>query len=370
MSAVLIRTSIVIPSVLRRVVVNYAATMFFIFLAYVFYTQFSTFHMRIYDGNWAPDFVTFQTGILIRSSDIFRWFAYLYAVVLLPFYLFQPALKSKAAICFDYLFSIRQVSDIPQISNEVRQAFLSLLLKFIFVPFCINGLLVHCAVLNNQILALAWTNLNMSFVRLYGAYLHLFMLNVIFIFDFVPFVIGYMCESRYLKNEIKSVDASLFGWVVCLLCYPPFNAAIGQFLPWTTRDYVDMSLGLSAPVYIALNAGLIVLFALYASASVSMGFKCSNLTNRGVVASGLYGVIRHPAYALKNAAWWLAALPVFVILFRQSFSLGVFGIFCLAGWSMLYVLRAITEERHMLRIDTGYADYMQRVRFRFIPGFL
>lgn len=368
-SAAITSSAFVVSGRIARFALNYGSTMFFIAAAYLFYTQFSNYHMRFYGSNWRPDFLFYQVGRLIRSRDLFLWSAYFYAIVLVPFYLLQPSLKSKASICMEYLFSIHSLTALPSVSESVKQAFLSLLLKFIFVPFCINGLLAHCAVLNNQVLALASGNIGgMDFMRLYGAHFHLFMLNVIFIFDFVPFVVGYMFESRLLKNEIRSVDASLSGWVVCVLCYPPFNASVGQFFAWNTRDYVEISLGLSVPVYFALNVGLLILFALYASASVSLGFKCSNLTNRGVVQSGLYRVIRHPAYALKNAAWWLAGLPVFVILFKESFALGVFGLFCLSGWSMLYFLRAITEERHMLRIDNGYAEYMERVKYRFYPG--
>jgi protein-S-isoprenylcysteine O-methyltransferase Ste14 len=39
----------------------------------------------------------------------------------------------------------------------------------------------------------------------------------------------------------------------------------------------------------------------------------------------------------------------------------------LCGWTTIYALRAITEERHLLLLDNGYAQYMQRVKWRFIP---
>jgi protein-S-isoprenylcysteine O-methyltransferase Ste14 len=32
------------------------------------------------------------------------------------------------------------------------------------------------------------------------------------------------------------------------------------------------------------------------------------------------------------------------------------------------VLRALTEERHLLMLENGYADYVRRVRYRFVPG--
>lgn len=120
--------------------------------------------------------------------------------------------------------------------------------------------------------------------------------------------------------------------------------------------------------HVGLNLMIVVLFALYASASVSLGFKCSNLTSRGTVDSGLYRVVRHPAYAIKNLAWWLAGVPVFYELFGKSVTAGLWGVFCLSGWTFLYYMRSITEERHLLAFDPAYKEYCRRVPYRFIPG--
>jgi protein-S-isoprenylcysteine O-methyltransferase Ste14 len=46
----------------------------------------------------------------------------------------------------------------------------------------------------------------------------------------------------------------------------------------------------------------------------------------------------------------------------------LYAIACTAGWSFIYYMRAITEERHLLRANNGYAEYMRSVRWRFIPG--
>jgi len=44
------------------------------------------------------------------------------------------------------------------------------------------------------------------------------------------------------------------------------------------------------------------------------------------------------------------------------------ALLCTAAWSLIYAARAITEERHLLRANNGYREYMQTVRWRFIPG--
>ena len=38
------------------------------------------------------------------------------------------------------------------------------------------------------------------------------------------------------------------------------------------------------------------------------------------------------------------------------------------AWTMLYVLRALTEEDHLRKVDGDYAAYAASVRYRFIPG--
>jgi protein-S-isoprenylcysteine O-methyltransferase Ste14 len=80
-------------------------------------------------------------------------------------------------------------------------------------------------------------------------------------------------------------------------------------------------------------------------------------------------VVRHPAYAAKNFAWWIGSLPAFSVWFASGdLHAALYSVFAMAGWTTIYVLRAITEERHLLMGQNGYAEYMQRVRWRFIPG--
>ena len=39
-----------------------------------------------------------------------------------------------------------------------------------------------------------------------------------------------------------------------------------------------------------------------------------------------------------------------------------------AGWTALYVLRALNEEDRLRGVDGDYAACTRRVRYRFIPG--
>jgi protein-S-isoprenylcysteine O-methyltransferase Ste14 len=111
-----------------------------------------------------------------------------------------------------------------------------------------------------------------------------------------------------------------------------------------------------------------VSLAIYSWASLALGLKASNLTNRGIVSRGPYAFVRHPAYAAKNLAWWIGALPNLYFLFAAGHAKATaYALFALCGWTAIYALRAITEERHLLLADNGYAQYMARVKWRFIP---
>lgn len=79
---------------------------------------------------------------------------------------------------------------------------------------------------------------------------------------------------------------------------------------------------------------------------------------REVRTTGLYAFVRHPmylsdivmrlGYVCSHPSWFTGAL------FLAS--------------SACYVIRAMLEERFLAEQDQAYAAYMERVRYRFIPG--
>jgi protein-S-isoprenylcysteine O-methyltransferase Ste14 len=178
--------------------------------------------------------------------------------------------------------------------------------------------------------------------------------NLLFFVDTLIFTFGYTFESGIFKNKLRSVEPTFFGWVVALACYPPFNWLTGKLLGWYSNDYYSFN----NPIYTFIfRILLIVLISIYVWASIALGTKASNLTNRGIVSKGPYSMVRHPAYISKNLVWWTSIIPLGSIP----------AILSMAGWSLIYHLRAITEERH-LRKDPDYLEYCQKVKYRYIPG--
>ena len=252
-------------------------------------------------------------------------------------------------------------------SPAARQAGLALLLKFFFAPLMINWCLNHAGDMGNSLVQF-WDSLKDGVTgrALFDNSLFWACFQAILFVDTLLFTLGYIVESPALKNRIKSVDPTFFGWAICLACYPPFNDFTSRFLQWQSSDFPQFQ---ADWLHFTANVTLLVALAVYSSASIALGFKASNLTNRGIVSRGPYRFVRHPAYAAKNLAWWIGALPNLYLIFAGGDLRHLaYALLALIGWTTIYALRAITEERHLLLADNGYAEYMARVRWRFIPG--
>lgn len=225
-----------------------------------------------------------------------------------------------------------------------KTGLLALLVKSFFLP-----LLTSWAINN----AIYGYELVTSF-ELSAFHLHRLLLHLIISLDVAIFFFGYLTELPQLKNTIRSVEPTLLGWVACLMCYPPFNSF--AFLPFDHQVLDDPLVVPTVIQQIALIP-ILLLWGFYTWASVALGWKASNLTNRGIVTSGPYRYLRHPAYTSKVLIWCI-----------ESVILGKYYLTLCITYALVYALRAWTEERH-LSSDPDYAAYKDTVRGRFLPSF-
>lgn len=224
------------------------------------------------------------------------------------------------------------------LEKEEKIAFLFILVKLFYLPTMTNFFYG-----NWNSLSLGWQN--------FQWYSFLFIL--MFTIDTSIFTIGYAFESRKLGNFVRSVEPTFFGWFVTLICYPPFNSLVGTYIPWGANDYVNFW---NPTLTLIFRIALILLLVIYAWASLALGLKASNLTNRGIVSRFPYSIVRHPAYISKNLIWWVTLLPVM----NWPFFFGMLF------WTIIYYFRAVTEEKHLGQ-DQDYQIYTQKVKYRFIP---
>ncbi len=258
----------------------------------------------------------------------------------------------------------RPVAAPPPFERGDKSAILGLGVKFFFVP------------LMTVFFADQFTSLtkNWTFVlehmgsgrRMSIREFHDVAYSVIFAIDVGLAWGGYVLSSRWIKNTLYSVEPTLLGWMVALLCYPPFNRVFGFYL---STPGENQFFGIkSQPAVYALAVGSVLSFIIYTSATVVFGLRFSNLTHRGIITTGPYSVVRHPAYAAKNFSWWCVMAPFAFYQLGQGYSttllLQIVGMVALSG---MYAMRALTEERH-LKQDPEYRAYMKKVPWRFIPG--
>ena len=223
-----------------------------------------------------------------------------------------------------------------------RLGMLTIAVKVFFMPMLVSWVISNLVHLHYVLNHWQWGFYNVN----------AFLVSLLILVDTGIFAFGYIVESKYLKNEIRSVEPTVVGWLVCLWCYPPFNHfSFNAF----NYEFFDPSRSFPEWVNILILCVITGLWTIFVWASVALGPRGSNLTNRGIVDHGPYRFVRHPAYMSKVSVWFLQCI------FMSEFSPGTF-----AAYATMYALRAWTEERH-LSADPDYVAYKQKVRWKLIP---
>ena len=164
-----------------------------------------------------------------------------------------------------------------------------------------------------------------------------------------------IAERSRLPSDAEPADLALAGLAVAFL-YPASLVvcaldARGGETPMPTLAAVI--------AFLVFAAGY--LFALWA-ASVNPFFSAAVRiqTERGhhVIDRGPYAWVRHPGYAGPIVSH--LALP-FALAAPRAVLPAALG-------AVLLMLRALHEERRLLRELPGYAEYTARVRYRLVPG--
>jgi len=263
----------------------------------------------------------------------------------------------KAYKFIQFLFVGIYRNNYEKIEKKYTYSFFLILIKITFIPLMIQF------TVNNffGIKALAFSYFStdvladITWSELFNNSVYPLLLTLCFFIDTVFYLFGYLIYNEALGNTVRSVETTFFGWIAALLCYPPLFVITAEFLPISGND---SPFWLNNELTAVVRIVMFFLLLIYTLATVNLGWKCSNLTNRGIVSHGVYSVVRHPAYIAKNLFWWVSLLPVFFI--------SPIAIVYMLGLSSIYFFRALTEERHLYK-DQDYVKYCQKVKYRFTP---
>jgi protein-S-isoprenylcysteine O-methyltransferase Ste14 len=182
-------------------------------------------------------------------------------------------------------------------------------------------------------------------------------------------------STGYRRRWLSRIVAIVYGLVmfeVVIMISPfafYFYAAYGPTLRWLNHSRVTAwSTGFLLPHAVfttsslleflrwslgryAFGLGLVAFFAL------AVQIYGSHLFGRRVVTSGVYGYIRHPQYLCLS----ISAFGLFTMWPRTI----IFLLF--VGMLFAYYFLARLEERRMLALSPGYAEYMRNTGM-FLPG--
>jgi protein-S-isoprenylcysteine O-methyltransferase Ste14 len=344
---------------------NALASVAVVVLAYAFHHVSATNRTYLDDLYGVPGFSFTGREFLFAASCT-------YAALVFAYFLAVPSAGASKSLRFWQIAARTAAAPRLMIRNGLsrddRLACLATLLKALFGPLMAMALMSSTMGLVYSAVGLATADVSgWTFRQWFDRHGYIMAYQIIIMADVIPFTVGYLIELPRLRNVIRSVDPTLLGWAAALICYTPFNAVLGAFLAAPGQDFPQFD---NPTVHFTMSFLLLGLMAVYASASLALGFKGSNLTHRGIVTRGPYRFVRHPAYVCKNMAWWIGSIPIVSVAFGQSTLAGATALASVIGWTLLYVLRAVTEEDHLRSVDGEYAAYANRVRYRFIPGVL
>lgn len=118
----------------------------------------------------------------------------------------------------------------------------------------------------------------------------------------------------------------------------------------------------SVPSWLVITASVILLisYILYAEVMRENAYLSRTVEvqeGQKVVDSGLYGIVRHPMYAVT--LWLFLAIPLI---------LGSWWSFlCFLHYPIMIVVRILNEEKVLTAGLAGYDEYRKKVKYRLIP---
>lgn len=243
-----------------------------------------------------------------------------------------------------------------------------IIIKSYFIPFMTASCSTYWGLWQMKTLSLIQSlgsNLNGIPAGLLGREIFMPLLEFTILVDITIAMLGYISSCRLLDTQFTSADPHPSGWIAALACYPPFNIIFEtMLLNHVCYEQLEITHYISHPLILNIVSVIcLVLMSIYSLATVMFGLRFSNLTNRGIITSGPYKIVRHPAYIAKNIFWWFAMMPWFV----ASGANCIGPVFILIVLNAFYVWRSLTEEKHLMR-EEHYQEYCKKVKWRFIPG--
>lgn len=116
------------------------------------------------------------------------------------------------------------------------------------------------------------------------------------------------------------------------------------------------------PTWAVIAAGVLLLlsYALYAEVMRENAYLSRTIevqADQKVVDTGLYGIVRHPMYAVTIVLFW--SIPIVLG--------SLWALLCFLPYLFVIAVRIQNEEKMLSRDLAGYTDYQKKVKYRLFP---
>ena len=165
------------------------------------------------------------------------------------------------------------------------------------------------------------------------------------------FVSPSLLEKRLNSKEKESTQKGVVALSALLFFIGFIIAGLDFRFGWSN---------VSAPVVTLASVILLISYVLYAEVMRENAYLSRTIEvqeGQKVISTGLYGIVRHPMYAVT--IWLFLAIPL-VLGSWISF-------LCFLPYLPIIIVRIINEEKVLVKGLEGYTDYKAKVKYRLIP---
>ena len=156
---------------------------------------------------------------------------------------------------------------------------------------------------------------------------------------------GPLAETRLAQ---RLINAGIMSSVVAV----GVVSALDHRFDWSTVPTSVVVVGNVLVVAGVLLSELVIIQNNYAAATITVE------EGQPVVSTGLYGVVRHPMYV--GALIMMIGTPLALASY--------WGLLTLIPGALVFVARVTDEEKALREELDGYNEYIDKVRYRLVPG--
>ena len=160
-----------------------------------------------------------------------------------------------------------------------------------------------------------------------------------------------LLEKRLNAKEKENTQKGVVGFSAILFLASFLIAGFDYRYCWT-----------QVPVWCVILASVILLvsYALYSEVmreNIYLSRTIEVQENQKVIDTGLYGIIRHPMYAVT----------IFIFLSIPIVLGSWWALLCMAPYPFLIAIRILNEEKVLENNLSGYKEYKAKVKYRLVP---